>query len=968
MGHVFISYCHKDEKWKDKIVDQLGVFKNQGKLEIWDDRQIGGGEDWLRKIELAIQECDVALLLISANFLNSGFILKEEIPLLLKRKAGGKIPIIPIILWPCQWRSVEWLSTSLARPKDGVPLSKFRKKVEVEEILSNLAAEVRHLLHLPMSNHMQHITTPGPINEETVNNFLEMIPANQLRKNVRDHFKLLISLQSETPDTEDHFIQARRNFWESIGQDQEYLIAFLRQYIASALLSLDSFMVAYEFGRILSENRRGHLAYEILAPLEDQMRMGLVDVPGNLKSKILDGIGESARFADNFAAAKRLYNAALEIEPNDYFALKHLGTIFRIENNLLKAKECFEKALGIRKTYHVLFSLAYLYHDLKYYNEAKPIYNQCVQVLNELNKEHYYRVYFKMACLHLIRRGPEASEEALKCSMQTLKSLKICSQNTCKLDDFALITRFAAYLLITLVHEKKSSAVDALLKCETFLNCQIDRLTHSPFYCAYGDIERVLAENNTLLPTAFRKLGATNANRLEHILDQMQLKHLLLQASVAHGRMRSLAVATEHIEVLIKPIEILGRENDALREAMSTFEFPSWRSPGAEHASLETCKIAIASTDVAISSMRTSIESLLDRASVSLWLKSAKKDRAYDGASILKPFTAVLPESIRSKHFADHFYVSVLESEAIEMVRILGKKLMCLDPLTKNRVFINPTIGCNLACEYCYLPEYSIAHNKVPPPGEIDGATYRAALEYDKRMIRGKDGSLLSIGSFCEPFLPEVANQTVNILRALEPLRNSIQIATKCFPGASAFEDIIAIFADEPEQLMINLSLNDFDRMDKQQIKNWLNRPDNICICIYIKPFLSKTTSQLSRFIELGNSYPQLSFVVGSFYVGESIRQKPTSGYKFDCYRSNPGLVSPVVDEPKVMGFKETGEDNFRKELTNKIGRPAFKTASCALSCKRKVKDPLRNYETSFCIRDHCSNYGHICPDGSAEQ
>ena len=38
-------------------------------LETWDGRRIDGGDDWLPEIEGAIAQCDVALLLISANFL-----------------------------------------------------------------------------------------------------------------------------------------------------------------------------------------------------------------------------------------------------------------------------------------------------------------------------------------------------------------------------------------------------------------------------------------------------------------------------------------------------------------------------------------------------------------------------------------------------------------------------------------------------------------------------------------------------------------------------------------------------------------------------------------------------------------------------------------------------------------------------------------------------------------------------------
>ena len=33
---VFISYSHKDEDWKDRLVTHLGVLAQQGVLEVWD--------------------------------------------------------------------------------------------------------------------------------------------------------------------------------------------------------------------------------------------------------------------------------------------------------------------------------------------------------------------------------------------------------------------------------------------------------------------------------------------------------------------------------------------------------------------------------------------------------------------------------------------------------------------------------------------------------------------------------------------------------------------------------------------------------------------------------------------------------------------------------------------------------------------------------------------------------------------
>ena len=50
---IFISYSHDDEKWKDLLVKQLGVLEAEDQLEVWDDRRIETGADWLPEIERA---------------------------------------------------------------------------------------------------------------------------------------------------------------------------------------------------------------------------------------------------------------------------------------------------------------------------------------------------------------------------------------------------------------------------------------------------------------------------------------------------------------------------------------------------------------------------------------------------------------------------------------------------------------------------------------------------------------------------------------------------------------------------------------------------------------------------------------------------------------------------------------------------------------------------------------------------
>jgi hypothetical protein len=82
---VFISYSHKDEHWKDRLVTHLGALRDQGILNIWQDRLIEAGADWHSNIREAMEAASIAVLLITANSLTSEYILNGEVPSLLER-------------------------------------------------------------------------------------------------------------------------------------------------------------------------------------------------------------------------------------------------------------------------------------------------------------------------------------------------------------------------------------------------------------------------------------------------------------------------------------------------------------------------------------------------------------------------------------------------------------------------------------------------------------------------------------------------------------------------------------------------------------------------------------------------------------------------------------------------------------------------------------------------------------------
>jgi small GTP-binding protein len=122
---IFISYARADEPHKDKLLKMLSGLKRRGVIDTWDDRLIEPGEEWYPAIHEAINTCHLALLLVSDDFINSGFIYKEEMPRFLERRQAEGMGIIPIIVRPCLWSSEPVLKDLQALPRDGKAVITF---------------------------------------------------------------------------------------------------------------------------------------------------------------------------------------------------------------------------------------------------------------------------------------------------------------------------------------------------------------------------------------------------------------------------------------------------------------------------------------------------------------------------------------------------------------------------------------------------------------------------------------------------------------------------------------------------------------------------------------------------------------------------------------------------------------------------------------------------------------------------
>ena len=131
---IFISYSHRDKPFLDRLMVHLKPLEKQGLIDPWADTRLLVGDSWKKEIEKALKGAKVGILLISADFLASDFIISNEMqPLLQSAKDEGTL-ILPVILKPCRF----------LRDKN---LRKFHAVNAPEEPLSLLDENERELIY-----------------------------------------------------------------------------------------------------------------------------------------------------------------------------------------------------------------------------------------------------------------------------------------------------------------------------------------------------------------------------------------------------------------------------------------------------------------------------------------------------------------------------------------------------------------------------------------------------------------------------------------------------------------------------------------------------------------------------------------------------------------------------------------------------------------------------------------------------
>lgn len=119
MGHIFISYSHKDKEYVHRLQDDL---QKRG-IDVWIDDRIDYGTEWPHVIQQHLDECDAFIVVVSENAFQSKWVQKE-----VARAQRINKPFFPLLLSGSPWLSIE--STQYADVRDKtLPTERFYKRL-----------------------------------------------------------------------------------------------------------------------------------------------------------------------------------------------------------------------------------------------------------------------------------------------------------------------------------------------------------------------------------------------------------------------------------------------------------------------------------------------------------------------------------------------------------------------------------------------------------------------------------------------------------------------------------------------------------------------------------------------------------------------------------------------------------------------------------------------------------------------
>jgi len=164
---LFVSYAHEDLAYLKTLNTQLKGLKRNELIEDWNDNEILPGSDWDDEIKSQLKSADIIIFLISSDFIASDYIHKVELKEAIKRHNNDEVIIIPVIIRPCDFTSLE-IKKLQALPKGAKPISKWEDKDDAWlDVLKGVKKVIENFEKTSTKRDQKKDSTAGSSTDET---------------------------------------------------------------------------------------------------------------------------------------------------------------------------------------------------------------------------------------------------------------------------------------------------------------------------------------------------------------------------------------------------------------------------------------------------------------------------------------------------------------------------------------------------------------------------------------------------------------------------------------------------------------------------------------------------------------------------------------------------------------------------------------------------------------------------------
>lgn len=217
----------------------------------------------------------------------------------------------------------------------------------------------------------------------------------------------------------------------------------------------------------------------------------------------------------------------------------------------------------------------------------------------------------------------------------------------------------------------------------------------------------------------------------------------------------------------------------------------------------------------------------------------------------------------------------------------------------KERIFLNTALGCESKCKFCYLPSQNYIIGNKPKLSISFEEIVKKLLSHSK-FIKGKFGTVLSIGCYSECWSKNNKKITIELIKSLINLGNPIQLATKRIILREEFYDLNSaiLWKGQLTIFISSTTVSDYKVWEKSTSNPYKrfgifteNLDAKIPLCLYLKPILPNITiKDIDIYAKYVTSY-NLQTIVGSMFVYDersiSEQKAPIPSNKLFTVQSN---------------------------------------------------------------------------------